>query len=86
MARCMETYGVPGKISTSFFSSYAAFLDMLDNSDSRNKLTKLRAADSREDSDFKRIKEISSVFEHCLDHIFFENEHVKPLTREYGIF
>lgn len=86
VARSLETYGVPKEIQESFFFSYASFLELLDNPESRAKLEGLRAAGSRNDPDFKRIKEISQVFEDCLDNIFFENEHLKWLTRRYGVF
>lgn len=86
VARCMHAYNVPQNIQSDFFSSYASFLEVLDNRDSREKLSRLRAADSRKDPLFTHIKEISRVFESCLDNIFFENEQVRFLTRTYGVF
>ena len=86
VAKSLETYAVPNSVQESLFSSYAAFLELLDNPDSRAKLESLRAANSRNDPDFKRIKEISQIFESCLDYIFFENEHLKRFTRQYGVF
>jgi hypothetical protein len=86
VARSMDMYGVLEEIKKNFFSSYAAFLEVLDDPKSRAKLQQLRAADSRHDSEFGHIKDISRVFERSLDHIFFENEHLKLLTREYGVF
>lgn len=86
LAKSLEEYGVPEHIQDDFFSSYGAFLELLDDENSRNSLQNLRASDSRTDPTFKKVKEIGSVFERSLDHIFFENERLKPLTRKYGIF
>jgi hypothetical protein len=86
VVQSMDAYGVPNNIKTDFLSSYAEFLAVLDSPDLRKKLQNLRADESRHDSDFRRIKEISRVFERCLDHLFFENDEIKPLTRKYGVF
>jgi len=59
---------------------------LLDNKESRDNLEVLRAENSRADPTFLRVKNISRAFEESLDHIFFENAHLKPLTRKYGVF
>ena len=46
----------------------------------------LRSENSRTDKTFKRVRKISEAFEHALDHIFFENQLITPLTRKYGVF
>jgi len=86
VARSLAAYSVPKRVNEDFFSSYAAFLDLLDNPDSRKKLQNLRAVDSRNDPDFKKVKEISRIFESSLDYIFFENNKLKSLTRKYAVF
>jgi len=86
VARSLAAYSVPKRVNEDFFSSYAAFLDLLDNPDSRKKLQNLRAVDSRNDPDFKKVKEISRIFESSLDYIFFENNELKSLTRKYAVF
>jgi predicted nucleotidyltransferase len=86
VARSLNQYSVPDLIQKQFFSSYAAFLALLDNEDSRKALKDLRAKDSRTDVTFKKVKQISSEFEEALDYIFFENEFLKPLTRKFGVF
>ena len=35
---------------------------------------------------FRHVTDISKAFEHALDHIFFENSELAPLTRKYGGF
>jgi len=85
-ARSMERYDVAEAIATEFFSAYAEFLKMLDDSSSRHALENLRAPESKDDPTFQHVTEISRTFEHALDHIFFENQHFAPLTRKYGVF
>jgi hypothetical protein len=82
----LDAYSVSSKIQTTLFASYADFLALLDDEKARNSLEALRAEDSRTDPTFIRVKEISRAFQESLDHIFFENEHLKPLTRKYGVF
>jgi len=56
------------------------------NADHREALKALRASDSRTDSTFNRVRKIGEAFQHSLDHIFFENKQIAPLTRKYGVF
>jgi predicted nucleotidyltransferase len=86
LAKSMEQYGVPEATAKELFAAYAEFLGLLDNEQSREALKALRSADSRTDPTFKQVRKISGAFEHALDHIFFENPTVAPLTRKYGVF
>ena len=86
LARSLRAYSVPASVQTSIFGSYADFLALLDNENARKELEDLRAENSRTDPTFQRVKSISRTFEESLSHIFFENEHLKPLTRKYGVF
>jgi hypothetical protein len=86
LAKSMEQYEVPELIAKELFSAYAAFLELLDDENSREALKALRASDSRTDPTFKKVREISRSFEHSLYHIFFENQQIAPLTRKYGVF
>ncbi len=86
LAKSMEQYGVPEATAKELFVAYAEFLGLLDNEKSREALKALRSADSRTDPTFKHVRKISVAFEHALDHIFFENPTVAPLTRKYGVF
>jgi len=86
LARSIEQYEVPQPIGEELFGSYTEFLGILNNETSRQALEALRAGDSRTDSTFKRIRKASEAFDHALDHIFFENVQVAPLTRKYGVF
>ncbi len=81
----MMQYDVPDSVATDLFQAYAAFLGVLDNKVKRDALENLRSQDSRTNS-FKEIREISDVFQRSLDHIFFDNSLVAPLTKKYGVF
>jgi predicted nucleotidyltransferase len=86
LANSMEQYGVPEATARELFGAYAAFLELLDDKKSREALKTLRSSDSRTDLTFQQVREISKAFENALDHIFFENENIAPLTRKYGVF
>jgi hypothetical protein len=82
----VERYGVPDSIARELFDAYSEFLTILDDESSRKALDSLRSEDSRSDKTFERVREISRSFENGLDHIFFENKQIAPLTRKYGVF
>ena len=86
LARSVEQFSVAEEIQRDLFSSYAEFLEILDDKESRENLISLRADKSRNDKIFQTIKKISSVFEKALDHVFFENSRIGLLTRKYGVF
>jgi predicted nucleotidyltransferase len=86
LAKSMERYGVPQSIMQDLFDAYTEFLKVLSDEKSRTALDNLRSSDSRTDPTFRQIREISGVFEGALDHIFFENKLIAPLTRKYGVF
>jgi predicted nucleotidyltransferase len=85
VARSVERYGVPDSVAKELFGAYSEFLKILNDEDSRKALDSLRSEDST-DPTFRRIREISRSFESALDHIFFENQQIAPLTRKYGVF
>jgi predicted nucleotidyltransferase len=86
LAKSMEQYEVPEPVAKELFEGYGSFLSLLDDEKSRMALKKLRAADSRTDPTFEQVRKISGSFESALDHLFFENRHIAPLTRKYGLF
>src|ERR1044072_8399791 len=86
LANFMEQYEVPENITKEMFGSYAEFLDLLNDEKSREALKALRASDSRTDPTFNRVREIGEAFQSALDHIFFKNKQIAPLTRKYGVF
>jgi hypothetical protein len=86
LAKSMEQYRVSDASARELFGAYAEFLRLIDDEESRNALKTLRASDSRTDPTFRRVRQISKVFENALDNIFFENPNVAPLTRKYGVF
>ena len=86
LAKSVWKYEVPDTIARELFEAYAAFLGLLDDESSRNELKALRASESRTDPTFRKVKDISRAFENALDHMFFQNRIVAPLTRKYGVF
>jgi predicted nucleotidyltransferase len=86
LAKSMALYRIPKSISKELFGSYARFLELLDDRETREELENLRSEDSRTDPTFKRVREISQSFEHALDYIFFKNPQIAPLIRKYGVF
>lgn len=86
VARAIERYAIPKAIAGELFGAYAEFLTILDDEKSRDALENLRAADSRTDPTFGRIRTVSQKFERALDNVFFENPKLAPLTRKYGVF
>jgi len=86
LAKSIALYRIPKSIGKELFGSYAMFLRLLDDRDSRKKLENLRSEDSRVDPTFRRVREISRSFEHALDYIFFKNPQIAPLIRKYGVF
>jgi predicted nucleotidyltransferase len=86
VASSMDRYSVPASIAEQFLAAYTEFLKLLSDKESRDVLDRLRSEDSRTDPTFKKIRKISEQFEGALDHLFFENPQVAPLTRKYGVF
>ncbi len=86
VARSMEDYGVSAAVAKGLFSSYAEFLNLLNDKSSRESLKNLRSEDSGTDAVFQKVRQFGSSFEQALSHIFFENPSVAPLTRKYGVF
>jgi len=86
LANAIRQYGVPKRLGDELFGAYAEFLTILDDKKSRDELENLRAAESRTDLTFKRVRKISEAFEQALDLLFFENPKLAPLTRKYGVF
>ena len=86
LARSAQQFSVADEVQKDLFSSYAEFLEILDDRKSREHLRLLRAENSRNDATFKRIRRISYIFEKALDKMFFDNPKIGPLTRKYGVF
>jgi predicted nucleotidyltransferase len=86
LAKSIESYDVSDGTAKVLFGAYTDFLEILDDKKSREALKAVRSSDSRTDPTFQRVRKISEAFEGALDHIFFENPQIKPLTRKYGVF
>jgi len=86
LANAIDQYEVSRTVGEELFRAYSEFLIVIDDKKSREELDALRAADSRSDLTFRRVRDISRAFEHALDLLFFENPTLAPLTRKYGVF
>jgi|ERR1039458_786552 predicted nucleotidyltransferase len=86
VAKSIESYNVPDAVGGSLFGAYNDFLGILDDASSREALKAVRSLNSHTDPTFSRVRELSEAFESALDHIFFENQEIKGLTRKYGVF
>jgi predicted nucleotidyltransferase len=86
VAKSIESCNVPDAVSRCLFGAYSDFLEILDDTSSREALKAVRSSDSRTDPTFNRVRELSEAFEGALDYIFFETQDIKELTRKYGVF
>jgi hypothetical protein len=86
LARSMKDYEVSASVAEELFNSYGEFLNLLNDKRSRESLKNLRSEDSRTDAVFQKVRQFGSAFEGGLDHIFFDNPSIAPLTRKYGVF
>jgi len=86
LAKSIQQYEIPDTTGKELFGAYAEFLELLNDEESRDALKALRASGSRTDATFGRVRDMSRAFESALDHIFFVNPKVAPLTRKYGVF
>ena len=75
------------KTSLKLFSAYNSFLDLLNDSNKRDHLKKLRPDDIPGDAVFKEVRRYSHDFQDGLTSLFF-NDHKKlrDLTIFYGVF
>jgi hypothetical protein len=69
------------------FSSYDKFLALLDDTDKRDRLKKLRLEEISTDTVFEEVRSMSRVFQEGLTSLFFhDNEKLRELTTFYGVF
>jgi hypothetical protein len=86
VARATMSYGVESATAVKLFRAYDEFLGVVGDPGKRERLKALRAENSRTDAAFSEIRNISDRFSEALDEIFFNNQQLGPLTREYGVF
>jgi hypothetical protein len=69
------------------FSSYNAFLGLLDDAEKRERLKKLSLEEIPTDAVFGQVRSISRVFQEGLTALFFhDNDKLRDLTIFYGVF
>lgn len=67
--------------------AYDEFLSILDDTEAREKLEKLRQEENKTDTLFKKVKVMSDRFDNALMQFFFDdNTELGQLTRTYGVF
>jgi hypothetical protein len=86
LAMAVMEYGVDDLIAERLFSAYDEFLGLVADREKREHLKKLRAEESRGDKVFAQVQKFSEQFAKALNAIFFENQKLKDLTQEYGVF
>src|SRR5712692_7499494 len=75
------------KTALKLFSSYNAFLALLDNSGKRNHLKHLRPDEIPSDSVYSEVRRFSRDFQEGLTALFFhDNEQLRNLTVFFGVF
>jgi hypothetical protein len=78
---------VKPETAVKLFSSYNAFLALLDDGDKRERLKRLSLEDIPTDSVFAEVRSIGRVFQEGLTALFFyDNEKLRDLTIFYGVF
>src|SRR6266478_7606811 len=68
VSRSVEDYGVSAAVAKGLFSSYADFLNLLNDKSSRESLKNLRSEDSGTDAVFQKVRQFGSSFEQALSH------------------
>jgi predicted nucleotidyltransferase len=86
LASAVQKFGAENDAATVLFSAYDEFIGIMSDKHARTDLKNMRAQDSRSNSTFTRVREISTQFEVGLNSIFFESQQLKTLTEKYGVF
>ena len=86
LRKSAEQYGVPEEVVKDLFGAYLHFLNLLNDKKRREALESLKSEHSRADATFQEVRQMSEIFEKCLNNIFFENKLIAPLTKKYGVF
>src|ERR1700678_2383889 len=87
LARFLVEKNIKNETSEKLFSSYNAFLSLLDDPNKREHLKKLRMADIPTDPVFEEVRKMSRIFQEGLTSLFFyDDEELKQLTIFYGVF
>jgi len=87
LARAAVRPSVPSATAKLLFDSYNGFLDLLDNTEDREELTKLRPHEVGDSKVWFRIREFGRSFQSGLTSLFFgEDKELRELMIEYGVF
>lgn len=87
LARAAARPAVPDNTAKKIFDAYDEFLKLLDDSASREELTKLRTNQLASSAAWARVRDLGRGFQAGLTDLFFGNdEELKDLMVEYGVF
>jgi len=87
LANALLQYSIPAQTVSGLLDSYDLFLECLNDMKRRDHLEKLSYEDSIGDTVFQQMRKIGQQFQSGLDRLFFQdNEELKRLIRQYGIF
>jgi len=87
LATVLLERGIKPETSVKLFSSYNAFLALLDDEEKRNRLKKLHLDEVSTDAVFGEVRKMSKIFQDGLTALFFyDDEKLRDLTIFYGVF
>jgi hypothetical protein len=86
LASAMTDYAVPDHVARNLFSAYDKFISIVSDNGKREHLKRLQKSESRGDTIFAEVVDMSDSFEAALREVFFRNEQLSPLTEKYGVF
>ncbi|HWS16739.1 MAG TPA: hypothetical protein VN223_01925 [Candidatus Elarobacter sp.] len=87
LANALLQYSIPAKTVFELLDSYDLFLEYLNDVQHRDDLENLSYEDSISDTVFQQMREVGQQFQRGLDRLFFQdNDELKRLIRQYGIF
>ena len=87
LARAAGRPSVPSSTAKLLFDSYNGFLDLLDNTEDREELTKLLPHEVGNSKVWSRVRELGRGFQSGLTSLFFgEDKELRDLMIEYGVF
>jgi predicted nucleotidyltransferase len=87
LANALLQYSIPAETVFELLDSYDLFLEYLNDVQHRDHLENLSYEDSISDTVFQQMREVGQQFQRGLDRLFFQdNDELKRLIRQYGIF
>ena len=87
LAWACTQFGASSKTVADIFASYDAFLAMLSDAETRNRLDSLHPEHALADASFQETRKIGNRFQDGLSALFFDSdEKLKDAVQRYGVF